>query len=103
MLEKLKKLFTKEKIVEKIVIKKEKVLVKAFSLPEKEDFATIWKNNSKLISRLEDAVVYYATIKYVENKREKELVEMVAKIQNGLMAKFYDEFQARMAKHREQS
>jgi len=65
------------------------MLMKEFSEADLNDFASLWKSKGKLLKRLEDAVIYQATVEHVESKREKELVKMVARMQNELLEGFF--------------
>lgn len=67
----------------------DKKLMKAFTESDMTDFATMWKSKGDLLRRLEDVVLYDATIELVESKREKELVKLVVKMQNDLMEAFF--------------
>jgi len=64
--------------------------VRAFTDQEMSEFANIWKANGQMLKKLQDAVVYKATIDLVESKREKEIVEKVALMQNSLLEGFFD-------------
>ena len=64
--------------------------VKAFTQQEMEEYAALWKAHGRILKRLQDAVVYKATVDLVESKREKEIVEAVAVMQNEILEGFYD-------------
>lgn len=72
--------------------------IKAFTDLEMDEFAHMWKKYGRLLNRLSDAIIYKATVDLVESKREKEVVEQVAVMQNDMLQGFYDQRVAKTKK-----
>jgi len=66
-------------------------IVRTFSQEEMNAYAEQWKKYGVLNKRLVNTVIYDATISLCESKRDKEIIEKVAKMQNSILEKFFND------------
>lgn len=64
-------------------------IIRSFSSEDVSTFASIWKANGVLLDRLQAAVIYKAIYEIVESKRDREVIEKVAVMQNEMLEEFF--------------